>query len=115
MGETGEKPQGPIIEYSPYKPPKKKHGEGHWSVESRHMDKNYPLTWKWNPKHNLEEVPDSHSFENISEEKVKPSYIVDPVPRLPGESVFDWDRRRGEYAAKKFEEAGRPMGGAKDD
>ena len=48
-----------IIQYSPYRPPTEKLGEGVWVVEERHAEKGYPLSWRWVPSADLSLAPEA--------------------------------------------------------
>jgi hypothetical protein len=48
-----------IIQYSPYHPPRETFGEGTWRVLSRHVQKDYPLTWEWVPKPDPDVPPET--------------------------------------------------------
>jgi hypothetical protein len=100
MDEKGERPQGPIIEYNPYRPPKKRHGEGKWTVESRHFDKNYPLSWRWVPKGNLDEGPNMSPVEGTVTKEQLDKALAERMAKA-------WD-------ANTDKDGRGPIGGAQD-
>lgn len=75
--QTGEAP-GPIVEYSPYRSPKRKpkgSGEGSWICVERHVQKGYPLYWQWQES-SIEQPPElPPEFKSLSKEL--------PIMQLP--------------------------------